>query len=217
MGKGQSVGVPYIFPFSAWCFSLFKKTNFNFLITFIFLSVNTFNLEWSKFLSFCRQFTWKFYFGNQPFPMQQILDSSKQKEFQNTIPNLMKMAESSSDGQKTLWERRNCLLWVISPFPTVFSRLALPTRKNQRLFVRVKQIEGLTHYNTILHFDALGYMAGEKIVRMGGIACDKQFLLFSQCFLPYMVLIFHSKCTLKCYLQFVSIWTSLKFCCLVTS
>ena len=40
---------------------------------------------------------------------------------------------------------------------------------------------------------------------------DKQFLLFSLCFLPYMVLIFHFKCTLNCHLQFVSIWASLKF------
>ena len=53
-------------------------------------------------------------------------------------------------------------------------------------------------------------------MRKGEIVCDKQFLLFSQCFLPYMVLISHFKCTLKCLLQFVSIWTSLKFCCLVT-
>ena len=30
-----------------------------------------------------------------------------------------------------------------------------------------------------------------------------------------MELIFHFKCTLKCRLQFVSIWTSLKFCHLV--
>ena len=53
------------------------------------------------------------------------------------------------------------------------------------------------------------------IVKKGEIACKKQFLLFSQCFLPYVVLIFHFKCTLKCRLQFVSILTSLKFCRLV--
>ena len=47
-------------------------------------------------------------------------------------------------------------------------------------------------------------------MRKGEIACKKQFLHFSQCFLPYMALIFHFKCTLKCRLQFVSIWTSLK-------
>ena len=44
--------------------------------------------------------------------------------------------------------------------------------------------------------------------------CNNQFLLFSQCFLPYMVLIFKFKCTLKCRLQFVSILTNIKFCCL---
>ena len=32
--------------------------------------------------------------------------------------------------------------------------------------------------------------------------CSKQFLLFSQCFLPFIVLIFHFQCTLKCCLQF---------------
>ena len=52
-------------------------------------------------------------------------------------------------------------------------------------------------------------------MRKGEIACNKQFLLFSQCFLPYMALFFHFKCTLKCRLQFVSIWISLKLCRLV--
>ena len=67
-----------------------------------------------------------------------------------------------------------------------------------------ESFSSLTHYHTILHFDAL------KIYSCGR-HCNKQFLLFSQCFLPYMVLIFHIKCTLKCCLQFVLIWTSLKF------
>ena len=47
-------------------------------------------------------------------------------------------------------------------------------------------------------------------MRKAEIACNKQFLLFSKCFLPYMALIFHSKCTLKCRLQFISIWTGIK-------
>ena len=41
----------------------------------------------------------------------------------------------------------------------------------------------------------------ENIVRKGEIACNKQLLLFSQCFLSYMVLFFHFKCTLECCLQ----------------
>ena len=55
----------------------------------------------------------------------------------------------------------------------------------------------------------------ENIVRKGEIACNKQFVLFLQCLLPYMALIFHFECTLKCRLQFVSIWTCLKFFLLV--
>ena len=55
----------------------------------------------------------------------------------------------------------------------------------------------------------------ENIFRKGEIVCNKQFFLFLQCFLHYTALIFHFKCTLKCCLRFVSIWTSLKFCSLV--
>ena len=55
----------------------------------------------------------------------------------------------------------------------------------------------------------------ENIVRKGEIACNKQFLLFLQCFLHYRALILRFKCTLKFRLQVVSIWTSLKSCCLV--
>ena len=36
-------------------------------------------------------------------------------------------------------------------------------------------------------------------MRKGEIACNKQFLLLSQFFLPYMALISHFKCTLKCH------------------
>ena len=38
-------------------------------------------------------------------------------------------------------------------------------------------------------------------MRKGEIACNKQFLLLSQRFLPYMVLIFNFKWTLKCRLK----------------
>ena len=36
----------------------------------------------------------------------------------------------------------------------------------------------------------------ENNVRKGEIICNKLFLLFSQCFLPYTVFIFHFKCML---------------------
>ena len=56
--------------------------------------------------------------------------------------------------------------------------------------------------------DALKIYSCRKHCEKGEIACYKQFLLFSQCFLPYMTLIFHFQCTLKCRLQFLSILTS---------
>ena len=59
------------------------------------------------------------------------------------------------------------------------------------------------------------WCAVKNILRKGDIACNKQFLFFSRCFLPYTILIFYFKYTLKCCLHFVSIWTRLKFCCLV--
>ena len=93
---------------------------------------------------------------------------------------------------------------------SLFKRLLLQTHKNEGLVGK-----GLTHFHTIPHFDALKVYSCRNIVRKGEIACNKQFLLFSQHSLPYMVIIFHFKCTLKCRLQFILIWTSLKFCCLV--
>ena len=65
----------------------------------------------------------------------------------------------------------------------------------------------LTHYR---------YIAVENIVRIGEIACNKQFLLLSQCFLPYMALIFQFKCTLKVVCNSLPIWTSLEFWLLTT-
>ena len=66
----------------------------------------------------------------------------------------------------------------------------------------------LPHNVALTH---LRYIAVENIVRKGGFACNKQFLLFSKCFLPYMVLNINIKFTLKCCLQFISIWTTLKY------
>ena len=63
----------------------------------------------------------------------------------------------------------------------------------------------LTHYHTMWHFDTLeSCIAVENILRKRENACNKQFLLFSQCFLPYMTPIFHFESTLKCRLQMLS-------------
>ena len=69
------------------------------------------------------------------FPKQQISDTPKLKEQEMTILNLMKMAESSPIGKKTLWEKEK--LFVMSYFSfshSVFKRLVQHTLKNQGLF-----------------------------------------------------------------------------------
>ena len=53
------------------------------------------------------------------------------------------------------------------------------------------------------------YIAVENIVKKGEIACNKQFLLFSQCLLPHMVLICHFKCTLKPAICFKLDWSNI--------
>ena len=82
-------------------------------------------------------------------------------------------------------------------------------------FMKLKAFasDKLTHYHTMPHFDALQiYSCGKHCdMEKEKIACDKQVLPFSQCFLPYMALSFHFKCPLKFRLQFLSIWTRLKF------
>ena len=88
-------------------------------------------------------------------------------------------------------------------------------REKLGLFGRKKDVsanQALTHYHTMLHFDALMIYNCENLARTGEIACNKQFLLFLQCFLPSMVFHFQFKCTLKCCLYFVSIWISQKIC-----
>ena len=114
-------------------------------------------------------------------------------------------------GRKHCGKRRNCSLRAISPFPTVFCK-RLVSQGRQKVSLCGNE---LNHYHTMPLLMHLTYLALENIVRKGEIANNKQFLLFSQCFLPSMPLIFHFKSTLKCCLQFVSIWTSLKFCRLV--
>ena len=50
---------------------------------------------------------------------------------------------------KSCWKRRNCSLLAISPFPSVFKRLVLQTRKNKGLFG-----EGLSFLLTMLDWIA---------------------------------------------------------------
>ena len=51
----------------------------------------------------------------------------------------------------------------------------------------------------------------ENSVGKGEIACNVQFLLFSQCFLPIWTTICHFPQIRNCRLQTLSVWKSLKF------
>ena len=68
---------------------------------------------------------WMFY----PFPNEKYFTLPNYKSLQTTISNFMKMAESSLQWLKTLWEKEKFLVTC-----SVFQRLLLQTHKNQGLF-----------------------------------------------------------------------------------
>ena len=131
---------------------------------------------------------------------------------------MIMMSKILTNGDTIFWlswkhcgKRRYCSLRAISSYPTMFSKVVCCWYVKMSIY-EVKGLPTTTQSCILMH---QRYMAVEKIVRKGEIACNKQFLLFSQCFLPCLALILNFRCTLKCRLQFVSIWTSLNFCLLV--
>ena len=62
------------------------------------------------------------------------LFQAKRSSLQSTVSDLMKMAESSLNRQKTLREKEKVLIMSNSAFSlSVFKRLVLKTRENQGL------------------------------------------------------------------------------------
>ena len=61
-------------------------------------------------------------------------------------------------------------------------------------------IQQLTHSHTMIPFDAPGKQAFYTVGK-GEIACNKQFLLFPQCFLPVWITFFHFCQIRNCRLQ----------------
>ena len=100
-------------------------------------------------------------------------------------------------------KRRNCLEQAISLFLTMFSTW-------NKQFLSFSQCFPLGTSNFSLSHNVFHLEQTISLFLTMFSTWNKQFLSFSQCFPPYMVLIFHFNCTLKCSLQFVSIWTSLK-------
>ena len=90
-------------------------------------------------------------------------------------------------------KRRNCLWQAISPFPTVFStlwELSAIFMKFKIVVCKLFQSEGVKNLfgkglsNPSVEM-CLQYKSFENNVGKGEIACNKQFLLFPQCFLLF--------------------------------
>ena len=97
-------------------------------------------------------------------------------------------------GRKHCGKRRNCSLRAIPPFPTVFKRLLLQTRKNQGLFGKELKKEshislfGFERVNDFPNKPWFSHVCStslENTVGKGVIALNEQFLLFPQCFLLF--------------------------------
>ena len=70
-----------------------------------------------------------------PFPNIKFYTFPNWRSLQMTISNLMKMAESSWNGQKTRWEKKKLLVMSNFSFShSVFQILVQQTHKNQGLF-----------------------------------------------------------------------------------
>ena len=94
-----------------------------------------------------------------------------------------KFDQNQSDNEKILSKRQVWYTRLVHVHVLVFLSCIYVIMDNSQDHSRF-----LTHYHTILHFDALKPYSCGKHREKGEIACNKQ-LLFSRCFLPYMTLI----------------------------
>ena len=126
------------------------------------------------------------------FPNDRFLTLSNWKTLQATISNLMKMAESSPNRFKTLWEKENFLIMSNFSFSNnVFKRLLLQTGKNQGLFGKgwttswivrsLVQIESICRPQNKCKLKFV-LARVENMVGKGKNTGYQHFLLFSQCF-----------------------------------
>ena len=98
-------------------------------------------------------------------------------------------------------KRRNCSLQAMAPFPTVLSK-----------DVYCRHIKTRGRFGKIYpFFTCLQYKSFENTVGKGEIACNEQFLLFSQCFLPMWRTFRHFHQIWICRLQPLSVSKCLKF------
>ena len=84
-----------------------------------------------------------------------------------------------------IWSPNNTVQWHDHKRQVLIS-----IQEDSQLFTLLSELHhhSLTLYHTCLILRHSWHTAVENIVRKGETACNKQFLLFSPCFLPYMYL-----------------------------
>ena len=93
-------------------------------IYYLQISTDAFNLDQSAFFLFVN-----------PFPNDKFCTLPNRKSLQTTIANLKKMAESSQNEQKKMWQKEKLLVTSNFSFShIVFQRLVQQTRKSQGMF-----------------------------------------------------------------------------------
>ena len=136
-----------------------------------------------------------------PFPNDKFKTLPNWKGKQTTSSNLMKLAESYPNGQKTLWEKEKLLDTSNFSFShSVFKRLVRQTRKNKGLFGK-----GVNPFPNKPLFLLSGVQVFWKY-------CGKRrSSRFPQCILSFWRTFCHFHLIQNCRLQTLSIWKSLKF------
>ena len=94
--------------------------------------------------------------------------------------------------------------WVNNPFQNTFG-------KEENVCTCFSLTMQLTLPQTSPCFNMSGVQVFENTSGKGEIACQEQFLLFSQCFLPFWITFCQFHKIQNCRLQTLSVWKSLKF------
>ena len=110
-------------------------------------------------------------------------------------------------GRKHFEKRRNCVLRAISPFSTVFPKSLFPRGVKRCHCMGM----GLLFTKQFWLLTTLKKKPFENIIGKGENTVNQGFLLFEQCFLPFLKEISICKSHLFCHLQMLSIWRGQKF------
>ena len=113
------------------------------------------------------------------------------------------------------WGKKSLLICIIILKTQLYSTSKSLLKSDWPTHTLYQRFNPSNPFHTMPHFDApkICYSCGKHFEKRRN-AFNKQFLFFSR-FPPSIAIIFHFRCSLKCRLQFVSIWTRLKFCRLV--